>query len=532
MTQISLTSPAAVTILLERSKIFSVAPGVSSYVTVAIPAESVASTVSAATDFGPYAADREVTLNLFLGTVVYEVKAGGAVGGASVTVVNDLTTGGTTSALSAEMGKTLQASKLGANADAIADVLEAAATGAPADLARIQSSVSEYLPLRLRQIANRCLMADTYSTTFKQSFTKRRHDFFAAASNIVIGLTSRGIQGATAIIGPTTPSTFEASIEYPTGSGNRTRITFSGLNAGVETVGSILYSDPISITVRPGSSATLRVKQVNASGIAYCTGGAGSSIKCDGQKTAASGVTEDVMLDDVSTIPDGNVAGIACCIIAQSGVAALGIIGDSISKGQQDTGSGDGFIGPYERALGGSMPIINLGSPGSQLYHWTGAGNMTGMFSTLLAYCDVYVVHVGTNDIYLGGATATTVRGYYNTFDTQLRAINPNARAWISDVLPQTTSTDSWATTANQAVKAQEATRLEYNRILHTNTSTYRDKTSIKGVIQIADTVETSYRSGIWLPALTTDGVHPIAEGYARVAGSGRIRPDMFRAIC
>jgi hypothetical protein len=63
-------------------------------------------------------------------------------GGSSVTVVNDLTTGGTTAALSAEMGKTLQTNKLGANADAIADVLEAAATGAPADLARIQSSVS------------------------------------------------------------------------------------------------------------------------------------------------------------------------------------------------------------------------------------------------------------------------------------------------------------------------------------------------------------------------------------------------------
>ena len=142
MTQISLTYPAAVTILLERSRIFSVAPGISSDVAVAIPAESVAATVSAATDFGPYLADREVTLNLSLGTVVYEVKAGGAGGGPSVTVVNDLTTGGTTSALSAEMGKTLQASKLGASADAIADVLEDAATTAPTDLARIRSSVS------------------------------------------------------------------------------------------------------------------------------------------------------------------------------------------------------------------------------------------------------------------------------------------------------------------------------------------------------------------------------------------------------
>ena len=43
--------------------------------------------------------------------------------GSSVAFVNDLTTGGTTAALSAEMGKTLQASKLGASADAIADVL-------------------------------------------------------------------------------------------------------------------------------------------------------------------------------------------------------------------------------------------------------------------------------------------------------------------------------------------------------------------------------------------------------------------------
>ena len=87
MTQISLTSPAAVTILLDRSKIFSVAPGISSYLTVAIPAESVAQSPTAATDYGPYLADREVTLNLLLGTVVYEVKesaGGGAVSAASI----------------------------------------------------------------------------------------------------------------------------------------------------------------------------------------------------------------------------------------------------------------------------------------------------------------------------------------------------------------------------------------------------------------------------------------------------------------
>jgi hypothetical protein len=95
MTQISLTSPAAVTILLDRSKIFSVAPGISSYLTVAIPAESVAQSPTAATDYGPYLADREVTLNLVLGTVVYEVKesaGGGAVSAASIVTALDAAT--------------------------------------------------------------------------------------------------------------------------------------------------------------------------------------------------------------------------------------------------------------------------------------------------------------------------------------------------------------------------------------------------------------------------------------------------------
>jgi lysophospholipase L1-like esterase len=92
MTQISLTSPAAVTILLDRSKIFSVAPGISSYLTVAIPAESVAQAPTSPTDYGPYLADREVTLNLMLGTVVYEVKesaGGGAVSAASIVTALD-----------------------------------------------------------------------------------------------------------------------------------------------------------------------------------------------------------------------------------------------------------------------------------------------------------------------------------------------------------------------------------------------------------------------------------------------------------
>lgn len=86
MTQIALTSPTSLTIQLDRGRVFSVTPGASSSMTIAIPRESVAQSVLSASTFGPYASDLEVTLNLSLGTALYEVldSAAGSVDAASI----------------------------------------------------------------------------------------------------------------------------------------------------------------------------------------------------------------------------------------------------------------------------------------------------------------------------------------------------------------------------------------------------------------------------------------------------------------
>jgi hypothetical protein len=125
MTQISLTSPAAVTILLDRSKIFSVAPGISSYLTVAIPAESVAQAPTSPTDYGPYLADREVTLNLMLGTVVYEVKesaGGGAVSAASIVTALDEATPAELAEIQSSVSRARTGSTLAARLDNLQSV--------------------------------------------------------------------------------------------------------------------------------------------------------------------------------------------------------------------------------------------------------------------------------------------------------------------------------------------------------------------------------------------------------------------------
>jgi hypothetical protein len=112
-------------------------------------------------------------------------------------------------------------------------------------------------------------------------------------------------------------------------------------------------------------------------------------------------------------------------------------------------------------------------------------------------------VLLGTNDV---GRTLVQMQTDLTTIWTALS--NRGMKVHAGTIPPGTTSTDSWATTANQTKKATEATRVAFNDWIRTTPA------PLAGYVETADACETARNSGFWkvngaANYATTDGTHP-----------------------
>ena len=189
----------------------------------------------------------------------------------------------------------------------------------------------------------------------------------------------------------------------------------------------------------------------------------------------------------------------------------ISALGDSIVAGTGDTSAGSGHVNGFAvRALFDADFASNVragckfGSSGS-----TAAGMWTGPLTetkATLAYGNVAVEEWGTNaPNYSASATVWSYlkgAGYY-VIRTKL--------------LTQTTSTDSWATTANQTKTANYTTptgdRVVFNADIAAQEGTLYDKfVSFDSAVLHTD-------RDLWkAPGYTTDGLHPAAAGHEAMA--------------
>lgn len=126
--------------------------------------------------------------------------------------------------------------------------------------------------------------------------------------------------------------------------------------------------------------------------------------------------------------------------------------------------------------------------------------------SAIMAKCDYVIVGEGTNDI-ASGMTLAQYQPKALAIATWFSATG--IKVYFGTIPPRTTSTDSWATLANQTVAASEAQRLAINEWLRTIPA------PITGILDVAAAVETS---GKWNVGTTADGIHPKAAGYDAIA--------------
>jgi len=283
------------------------------------------------------------------------------------------------------------------------------------------------------------------------------------------------------------------AIEY---AGVVTPIKYSGNSTGTVAAGGTIVSDVYRppVTIPRGARALLHVYKTSTVGlpmvggvnIPYCDHNAGDKFEY-----AASGLTDKVGIGGwTNTDSTGGFSSPPFAIIGKTARRSFAMVTDSRGTGILDHwGNYRRHRGVLERSI---CPYFgNTSISQSSMSIATLIGQPL-MLAAANAYASDIIIQMGTNDL---GAGVSTIKSRLET----LIAAFPGKRVWVTTINPITTSTDSWATLANQTVGANEADRVGINYLIRGNAIA-----GMYGCLDTADVCEMA-RSGKWNTAYTSD---------------------------
>ena len=382
--------------------------------------------------------------------------------------------------------------------------------------------------LYLGQVATNCTIPSSRSTTNKQANARTVHIARDTISSLKIELCNwcwlrSGVGPETAGGGNIT---YSASIEYP--AGTFTQVLWSGAATKVVASNAVALSDAVNVNIPNGTTFWVRTYANAVTAIVFTEGNTGYEQRNlaggEAYEYAASGITDKTM---GGTIVDVGAAAAPIfrptAIVAQTRNPSVLILGDSRDWGFTDTHDSSGDLGDIARSIGPAYGYINAACAGDTLSAFITA-------HTQRAALQQYVSHVVFGDpinaLRSGGSgqnqSAATTLGQLQT----ILGYFPTKRCLTTTTGgPNTTSTDSWATVANQTINANNAEIAAYNTAIRAGVA------NSVGYFDIMSAVESSSASGKWwvtgvASATTTDGLHSTQAGYLRIKNSGAIDPN------
>ncbi len=388
----------------------------------------------------------------------------------------------------------------------------------------------------MRNSATRCRTAGFQNTTNQYAFSRTMH--INRGSDITALKLKYGNWYATYQGEFPTADAMDivTSVEYP--KGVYTRVPWNGAVHGSIPAGTTAFSDLTTIVGGIPKGARYWVNSIHnkASGIftssavsgdivTNALGGAGDQFAVSATTPFATDWTMNPYTGASTTNPFFPIA-----VVSLSNVPSVIIYGDSRSSGLNDAPSlnfGLAGAGEIARQLDSELPYCNLGAPTDQLSIFL--ANRTRRQPLASDHTHVHCQY-GINDV-TAGRTAAQIQADMVTF---LGLFSASWRVSQSTLLPRTTSTDSWATLANQTVTAQEPVRVAMNAYIRARTIGWF------AVFENADVVESSRDSGKWktvtdngavfgiTSAMTADGTHPTPYGYGYLQNSRSIRLAAF----
>lgn len=305
-------------------------------------------------------------------------------------------------------------------------------------------------------------------------------------------------------------ATITASIEYPAGA--FTQVKFSGSASGSIADGATLLSDVVSVDMPDGAIFWVRTYLTCTAGIVYSAAAGETSPGISGSEIGVSGITDKTM---GGAIGDSTGVYAPIVILGTAIQPSIAIHGDSRAFGSGDSEDGSQDSGNLQRTLSDRFVIVNLSKSGDRAAK---LANGYTKRNAVADYCTHVIVQTGTNDIRSDGRTAAQVRADNET----VAALYPTKTVFGATVEPISTSTDSWATIANQTPTGNNSERIAYNNLVRAGL------TGFAGFFDLADVAESSRDSGKWKVTgsafgYTVDGVHPCRAGYLLVPESGAI---------
>lgn len=367
-------------------------------------------------------------------------------------------------------------------------------------------------------VATRCKAPTAGGFTPKSHMARTIHTARSAITQIGAAFANWYCSGTAELPGGG-PCTITASVEYPLG-GTITRLTFGGSNTGTANDFCTLASDLVTLAIPAGAQFAIREYRIYAGAGAVCfTGFTGnSSIGPDSAAgdcyvyTGAVDLTGSsgsfASTDSVSYAPP-------VAVFGPTTAPCYALIGDSRVEGYQDTPNGNLYVGELARAVGPLRAFTNLAKYGESVSTVAGTG-FAQRAAIAAKYCSHIICNYGVNDLFSGTSAPQLLK-----YLTGLRQQFPAQWFYQTTIDPETTSTDSWATTTNQTTvnSGDETAREQVNNFLRSGIGCF------DGVFDTSSVVESGLNTGKWkAPGYTADGVHGNATSYGLIASSGVIQ--------
>lgn len=359
---------------------------------------------------------------------------------------------------------------------------------------------------RLGFISTGCRQPSSTSGSLTSWTSRSTHVAMVATSALKIAFPN-WVSGEN---GPGASATLKASCEYPAGTFNQ--ILFGGQVTGTIPNGGTIISDMVSLSVQIPEFATYWIRTTfNCSaGSQWCYG----KNNQDAATYSSTAVTDLTMSGTISSYANGGQAvQRPIAIIGQTSKPSILGVGDSRLGGFGEDVAASGDCPDYTTTIGRERiwarygGYCNIAAPGGTAGQFTSAHAQTVFLSQ---FASIAAIEYLINDIN-NGSNLAACQSYAQTISAYF---SPLPVLWIT-LSPFTTSTDSWATAANQTVKSWEAIRTGFNDSIRAfGGISASGNMGLSGFIEVADLVETYRNSGKWLPVLssspvtTADGIH------------------------
>jgi hypothetical protein len=413
----------------------------------------------------------------------------------------------------------------------------------------------------LKQVADNCSVeafyyryaANTGSviTPIRQVQSRSVHRIFYSVDNLQVEFSNEVIDVTTLNTG--IDVSLKAALTF---NGVTYPLTFSGNRSVNLPGGTFILSDPLKINIpensrifisqiravtngsvtgfvlSPRSTAKMNTTSTEFDALEIASTVNGLTDKVDTPATILNnnGITINTVTNGAILLPSAIVS-----VLPYTKTNANLLIGDSIVAGSSDiVDSTAGGYGMLSRIVGKKYPYINIGLFGASSWQFAGISNNfllgsrpPGIVTARLAnYCANVIAEFGCNQL-RGGGTAVSVFGDHRVFMDNIDYITGKKLNYVWTTLtPRTTSTDSWATTANQTDDYTSlAEYAAYNAIVRAGTYTGFTGRNLYGYIDLGGILESALDSNRWAAANLTaaDGIHPSALGFKRLELNAKV---------